>query len=118
MFGGGEKIGKGVALSLQPAGVVPWFAKFSAAANVRQRVNDTAIEQAETIGIEVDGQGDAKAAIAVEEQGSGAVARGLLPMDQGERHLSAVGSGGVPTFDDVLSRIIASENCLLFLKDA
>src|ERR1700730_12150318 len=116
MFGGGEEIGESVALSLHPAGVVPWFAEFSAAADVRQRVDDSATKQAETIGIEIDGDGDDVAAIPVQEQGSGAVARGFPVINQGERHASAVGGTRMQAFDDVFGRIITAENRQLLPK--
>src|ERR1700730_4920436 len=117
MLSGGDEVGEGIAFLFHPAGVVPRFAEFSAAADVRHRVDDTAIEQAQTAGTEIDGDGDAVTAVAVEEQGSGASARDPPPIDQRERHVGAIGGPRLQTFDDVLGGIVTAENRLLLPKD-
>ena len=74
-FSGGNEIGESVEFIAHAAGVVPGFAEFTAAANVRDGEDDAAVEQAEAIRTESDGHRDAVAAVTVEEERSGAVER-------------------------------------------
>ena len=118
VFGGSDEIGKGVFFSLQAACIVPGFAEFAAAANVSDGVNDAAVEETEAIGIEIYWHGDAVAAVAVEEERSGAVARGGIAIEDGERNFCAIGRGGVQAFAGVLGSMVAAENWLLFAQGA
>src|SRR5258708_3349120 len=69
MFGGGDEIGECVLLLPHAAGIVPGFAKFSAAANVGHSIDHAAIKQAQTVRTEVDWHGNAVAAVTIEQQG-------------------------------------------------
>src|SRR5512136_2178265 len=97
--------------------VVPGFAQFAATADVGDREDDSAVEQAEAIGAESDRRGDAVTAVAVEEKWSAAVAGSLVVVDHGDGDFGAVGRDGVEALAGVDSRIVAAENGLLFAED-
>ena len=50
MFGAGDEVGEGVYLIHHAAGFAPGFTQFAAAANVRDDIDDAAIEQSQTAG--------------------------------------------------------------------
>ena len=77
-----------------------------------------AIEQAEAVGVEGDGNGDAVAAVTVEEQRGGAVARRVAAIDEGDGNCGAVGRGGVQALADVLRWVVAAEDRLLLAQGA
>src|SRR5205814_6584848 len=74
-FSGGNEIGEGVEFVAHAACIVPGFAEFAAAANVRDGEDDATVEKAEAIRTESDRHRDAVAAVPVEEKRSGAVER-------------------------------------------
>src|SRR5262249_10792373 len=90
---------------------------FAATASVRDRVNDAAIEQTETIGGEIDRHGYAVAPITIKEKRCGAVERSRTPSDERDRDLGAVGGGGVEAPADVERWIVAAEDGLLFAQN-
>src|SRR5207244_12845460 len=63
MFGAGDEISESVTFVVQAGSIVPGLAKFAAAPNVRDCVDDTAIEQAQAIRTEVHRNRDSIAAI-------------------------------------------------------
>src|SRR6266436_1652564 len=117
MFGGGDKVGEGVALLVHARGVVPGLAEFAAAAHVGDGVDHAAVEKAQAIRTEADWDGNAVAAVAVEEQGSARVARSVAAIDDGEGNPGAVGRCGVQALADVLGWIIAAEDGLLLAEN-
>ncbi len=66
---GGDEVGEGVALLHEAAGIVPGLAHVAAAADVRVGHDDAAIEQAEAVAVEADGQRVAVGAVGVDVQG-------------------------------------------------
>ena len=66
MLDGGDEVGEGVALHQHLAGIVPGLAEVAAAADVRVGHHDAAIEQAEAVGVEADGQRVSIGAVAVD----------------------------------------------------
>src|SRR5258707_15702119 len=102
MFGGGDEVGEGIALFVHARGVVPGLAEFAAAAHVRDGINHAAVKQAQAIRTEADRNGDAVAAVAVEEQRSAPVARSFAAINDRERNASAIGCGRVQALTDVL----------------
>src|SRR5258708_21630205 len=91
MFGGGDEVDEGVALFVHARGVVPGLAEFAAAAHMGDGVDHAAVEKAQAIRTKVDWDGNAVAAVAVEEQRSAGVARSVAAIDDGERNARAVG---------------------------
>src|SRR5262249_55428855 len=75
LFGGGDEIGEGVAFVMHSAGVVPGLAEFAATADVGDSEGHATIEKAEAIRVEANRDGDAVAAIAVQQKRSGIVTR-------------------------------------------
>src|SRR5437762_13818076 len=116
MFGACDKIRKRVLLLFHAAGVMPGLPQFAAAANVRDREDHSAIQEAQTIRIEIDGHGDAVAAVAVKQQRRSSIARCAAPIDHRDRHLRAVGRRSMKTLTDVLGCIVAAEHWLLLAK--
>jgi hypothetical protein len=90
-------------------GVVPGFAELAAAADVGNSKGYAAVEQAKAIRIEVDGDRDAVAAIAVEQERSGTVAGGVAARLPARWECGRRRSGGVEAFADVLRWIVAAE---------
>jgi len=93
------------------------LAEFAAAAHVGDGINHAAVEQAQAIRTEADWDGNAVAAVAVEEQRSAGVARSFAAIDDGERNAGAVGRCGVQSLTDVLLWIVAAEDGLLLAED-
>src|SRR5262249_28638451 len=116
-FGGGDEVSKRVALMAHPPGVVPGFAEFAPATNVRDGVHDTAIEKAQPVRAEVDGDGDAVAAVAIEQRWRRAIAWRVAAIDERYGDPRTVGGGGVNAFADVLRGIVAAENGLPFAEN-
>src|SRR5258708_26143494 len=81
MFRGRDEIGEGVALIAHAPGIVPGLAEFAASADVRDSEDDAAVEEAETIRIEIDRHGNTIAAVPVEQQRSAAVTRRVFSID-------------------------------------
>src|SRR5262249_7685837 len=108
MLGGGDEIGECVAFVVHAAGIVPRFAELAAAANVRDGVGDAAIKKTEALRAERNGDGDAIAAVAIQEQRRGSVTRSVTATNQGDGDRSAVGRGGVDAFADVLRWVVAA----------
>src|SRR5882724_5159020 len=117
MFGGGDEVGERVALFVHARSVVPGLAEFAAAAHVGDGVDHAAVEQAQAIRTEADWNGDAVAAVAVEQQRSGGVARGVAAIDDRKGNARAVGRCRVQALADVLPWIVAAEDWLLLAQD-
>src|SRR5882724_9888484 len=113
MFGGGDEVGERVALFVHARSVVPGLAEFAAAAHVGDGVDHAAVEQAQAIRTEADWNGNAVAAVAVEEQRSAGVPRSVAAIDDGERNAGAIRRGRVLALADVLLWIVAAEDRLL-----
>ena len=113
VFGGTDEIGKGILLLLHPPGVVPRLSEFAATADVCDGVNDTAIQEAQTIRIEVHGHRNAVAAIAVKEQRGGAMAGSVPPIHERNRNPRAIQGGRVQALAHILRSIVAAKHGLL-----
>src|SRR5438270_590334 len=91
----------------------PVFANIAAAAAVRHSVNHAAVQQAQPVRAEIHRNRDSIAAVAIEEQWGGAIARRIAAINDGERHARSVGRGGMQSLTDVWRSIVAAENRLL-----
>src|SRR6267154_962465 len=117
MFGGGDEVGEGVALFVHARGIVPGFAEFAAAAHVGDGVDHAAVEKAQAIRTEADWDGDAVAAVAVEEQRSAGVAWSFTAIDDREGNARAIRCGRVQALTDVLLWIVPAEDRLLLAEN-
>src|SRR5581483_11931313 len=100
----------------QASRFVPWLAKIAAAADVRDREDDAAIEQAEPVRAERRIDADAVGTVAVEQHRRGPVSPEALAVDDGDRDVRAIGGLGVEALGLVLGRIVAAQHLLLFLQ--
>jgi len=108
VFSGGDEVGESVELLFHAAGVVPSLAEFTPATNMGIGIDDAAVEETQTVGAEIDRDGDAVAAVAIKEERSGAVTRSVFVKDNGDGDASAVRRGGVEALGNVLRGIVAS----------
>src|ERR1700687_2724219 len=120
MLGCGNEIGEGIHLAAHATGVVPGFTHFAAAANMRDGENQSAIEETEAIRTEGDGNRNAVAAVAVQQERglSLSVERRIAARDERDRYLGSVRRGGVNSFAGVKGRVVPAQDCLLFEQGA
>ena len=86
----GDEIGEGIFLLQQAAGFMPRLAQVHAAADVRNGVDEAAVEQAQPVRTERRIDADAVRAVAVEQHRCAAVAHETFLVDQRNRDLDAV----------------------------
>src|SRR5579875_2670929 len=91
VLGAGDEVGEGVALAQHLAVVIPAAAELAAAADVRDRVHEAAVQQREPGNREARVPGDLVTAVPVEQQRRAAVARGALRAHQRDRYFRPVG---------------------------
>ena len=92
----------------QAAVFVPRLAEVHAAADVRDGVDEAAVEQAEAVRAERRIDADAVGAVAVEQHGRAAVAHEAFLVDQRNRDFDAVRRLGVDSLGLILLRIVAA----------
>src|ERR1700745_704306 len=86
----GREIVKTVGLLLALAVEIPAPALVGAAADMRDGVNKTAVDQRQPVDVKRRSGGEAIGAVAVEQQRRGPVALEILPVQDRDRHLSAI----------------------------
>ena len=95
---------------------MPRLAEIGSAADVRDGVDESAIEEAEAIGSERGIGADAVSAIAVEQHRRLPVLDQALLIDQRDRDLHAVRRGRVDALGLILGGIVAAEHFLLLFQ--
>jgi len=101
---------------LQLARLVPVVAELVAAAHVRDRVHEAAIEQRQTRGREVRRHRHAVRAIGVEEKRCRAVLHERTRVDDRHRHVDAVARAYEPAFGRVAARVVARRHLAHLLR--
>ena len=112
MLGAGDEVGERVHLVLEPAVLVPLATHLAAAAHVRDREDEPAVEQREPRRPERRVGRDLVGAVAVEQRGRGAVERRVAPVHERDRDLRAVGRRRPESRRHVLRRVVAAEHGL------
>ena len=102
MLGAGDEVGERILFLEQLAVIVPFFAHLGAAANMCDRIDKAAVEQAEAIGRKARIDAVAVRAVAIKQQWAAAVALEGLAIDQRNRHFGAVGRRRENAFGVVL----------------
>ena len=116
MFRACDEIGERVFLFEQLAVIVPFFAQFGAAADVRDGEDETPVEQAQPIGGKSWIDAVAVRAVAVEQQGTRSISLKALAIDQRNRHFDAIGRFGEDPLGLILRRVVASAHFVLLLQ--
>ncbi len=117
-MGGGDEVGEGVGLLFQLAVEIPAVALGHRAADVGQRIDETAIDEREAGGAEIVRDGEAVSAVAVEQDRRRAVDRRGPVAQDGDGDEFAIGGFGVDALNDVVVRVVAGRDFLLFAQDA
>src|SRR6185437_16976352 len=98
---GGNEIGEGVALVHETSGVVPGLANVSAAADVGVGEDESAIEEAEAVAAEGDGQRVAVGAVSVHEERIFAGLEFIFAVDEGDGDFDTIWRFGEEAFGGI-----------------
>src|SRR5690606_26933807 len=112
MASAGDEVGEGVGLLFALAIFVPVPALFLAAANVRDGIDEAAIDKRQDVGAERGGNGDAVGAVAIEQAGRRAVELEVLAVHERDRNQFAIRGRGHETARDVILGVVAGGHLL------
>ena len=112
VLGAVDEVGERVHLQHHPPLLAPLLAELAAAADVGQRVDHAAVEQAQAARREGRRHRHAVGAVGVEQHRRRAVERHALPVDERDRHLRAVARRRPHPLRFVLRRVVAAEHFL------
>src|SRR5579862_1606661 len=111
-----NKVGEGVLLQQHASIFVPWLAQITASANVRDCIDESAIQDAQTIRAKPRIDAQSIRAIAVKQHLRRSVPNKSLPINQRDRDFYAVRSLRVKTLRLILRGVVTSQHFLLFLQ--
>lgn len=114
MFGAGDEVVEGGLFVGEFAGLIPAASEFAAAADLGDGEADAAVEEAEEVAVEPRIVGAAVGAVAVDEDGTGAVGGMVFGEEQPDGDEGSVFGGGVGLFDAIFARIVAGRAGFLF----
>ena len=110
MFRDRDEVGERVPLREHASLVVPLLSHLAAAANVCDRDDEAAIEQADAVRREGRVVGDAVRAVSAKQERTAAVPFRVLPVDDRNRNERAVGRLRVKTLGNVPTRVVSTEH--------
>src|SRR5260370_37179909 len=118
MVGGGDEIGEGVAFVEELAGFVPAATQIGRAPDVGDSVNETAVEQADSIGRKRGLGYNPVRTVPVEIERIRTIAVDTAAPGKGYGHPLAIGSGGEDALAGVLAGIVSAEDVGALLQIA